>query len=1070
MPAKLGEIAVDITITQKFAQQLATAEKQAKAAGDKIENALNKSTNKGFAAFGKQATKMGEQVSKLGGEFTKVSVPIVLALGLATAAAVKFEDQVANVAKTVGLQGESLNKFRKELLDLSTQTRTSIEDLTNIATVGGQIGIAEKDIIAFTSAIDKLNVALGDEFSGGAEQISNEIGKLRNNFKDIQTDKIDQDLLHIANAINELGATGLATGEVMTDFAGRISGLISPLGASAGDILGLSATLQELGVTAERGGSAIGRIFTKMTTETEKFAKAAGMSTKEFKDLVNKDINQAFIVLVENIAKNNKTATEFGATLDALGLKGVGNQEVFLKLAGNLDLLRKRQDLANKAIKETDSIMEEFNKKNSTTQAELGKLRNRITRLGIEIGSALLPVLNKIVDGFGKFANVLSEGFGNLPPGIQQLIVGLGLLIAAIGPLLLLVGSLISSVGTIATAFSTLAPVLAAVTGPIGLIVVAIGALIAAFVLLGQRVGFFSGLAKELDGFLAIVKNTINNVIAAFKSPEVQAAIGRLKESFNNLIQSLKPIFDSLIQLVATIFSPLADAAGADKAFFSIENAIGVLVGAFDGLARAVGVVTKVLQPLVALISGIIDIITRAVESVQDFTRALITAFESSEVQAQVGEIKKIFEEVGKIIEQTKETIRNLFPSDSNSVGKEFTDQTTKAGETIDKFARAVEILKSVLTVVVNVMKFFANVIKTVVTIGSALVTTTANIIKFFTELPGIITNGFNAVTTFIGGVITSIVNFFTVTLPEGIKSGIQAIVTLWQELPQRAAELGFAIGVFIGNIIKFFIELPGKIQAGIEAFGLLLATKFEEVRLKVITTVTNLITSIVNFFTTLPARISVLLTTFSSTVSTKFTEMRNTAVSKFTEFINKVVSTAQGLPGKISTALASLPGKVQETFNKLLSKASQFGKDFVNSIVNGIKSVGSNIGNTVNSFFSNITKGFSSVFKQYGGLIKAYAKGGLIYAQQGRMLEGRGTDSVLAGLTPGEIVLPRSISSQLLSLMGRIRGLQDVAGAANGVNVNVGTINAANADEGRRRGGDLGFGIYNNLRGKGLV
>jgi TP901 family phage tail tape measure protein len=284
----------------------------------------------------------------------------------------QLSDSLADIRKTTGMTEAEARKLNTAFGQINT--RTAAKELRNIAIVGGQLGIAKGDIFGFTVAVDKMNVALGDEFTGGAEEVTKAMGGLRNIFTDIKTDKVDQDLLHIGNAINELASKGAATGPVVSDFANRIGGVGVTLGLTSGQVLGLSATLQELNVSTERGGTAVTRILQKMTTNTSEFAKVAGLPVKEFTELVNKDLYGAFVKVVEGSKKGNVSATEFGETLDSLGVDGAGASEVFAKLGNNTGLLNEKVGLANTSLKGTSSIMNEFNMKNQTLGADLEKI------------------------------------------------------------------------------------------------------------------------------------------------------------------------------------------------------------------------------------------------------------------------------------------------------------------------------------------------------------------------------------------------------------------------------------------------------------------------------------------------------------------------------------------------------------------------------------------------------------------------------------------------------------------------------------------------------------------------
>src|SRR6185369_10381376 len=109
--------------------------------------------------------------------------------------------------------------------------------------------------------------------------------------------------------------TGAATAPVISDFTNRIGGMAGPLGLATDKILGISATLEETGVTAERGGTAVGRVFQKMITNSQEFAKVAGVPLKEYQHLIDTDIYQAFLKFVEGSTRSGTSATAFNKIL-----------------------------------------------------------------------------------------------------------------------------------------------------------------------------------------------------------------------------------------------------------------------------------------------------------------------------------------------------------------------------------------------------------------------------------------------------------------------------------------------------------------------------------------------------------------------------------------------------------------------------------------------------------------------------------------------------------------------------------------------------------------------------------
>lgn len=318
-----------------------------------------------------------------------------------------FDENAADMAKTLNVSTQAARDLSQELLKIDT--RTSITGLQQIAKIGGQLGIDAKNIIGFTQSIDKLNVALGDEFQGGAEEITSVVGGLRNVLADIKTKNVSQDLLNIGNALNVLGAEGSATSPIISDFAGRIGGVGIPLGLTSSQILGLSSTLQELNVSAERGGTAVSGILKKMAENTEGFSKIAGMNAAEFAKLVNTDLMGAFMKVIEGTKQFQGNAVGLATALDSLKLDGAGASEVLLKLSTNTDLLTKRTDQAGKALKSTTSITDEFTKKNETLQAKTDKLKNAIDKYILGIDES-----GNVTGKFGAVLDFLAANLGTI--------------------------------------------------------------------------------------------------------------------------------------------------------------------------------------------------------------------------------------------------------------------------------------------------------------------------------------------------------------------------------------------------------------------------------------------------------------------------------------------------------------------------------------------------------------------------------------------------------------------------------------------------------------------------------
>lgn len=338
------------------------------------------------------STSLGDGATKA---LNKISQAKILAGGLAIlaplGAMVKFSaelsDGLANVQKTTGLTNVELQNLRDTIEGFDT--RTSISSLLEIGTVGGRLGVAKEELEGFIKTVDKAVVALGDEFSGGAEQIAGELGRIKTLFGETKGLKFDIALNQIGSALNELGNAGANSSPQVAEFTKRI-GALGSLAPTLAQTLGLGATLEELGLTAEISSGGLTNLLTTAGQNSVAFATQMGISTEAFQDLLDTDPNQMIIQLSKSFQ-----GLDNSSAIKALFNMKVGSQEslkVILGLSNNLDVLEERQTLAAKAMLEATSLTNEFNVKNTTLAANIEKLTKRFTILAQRIGDAVAPV------------------------------------------------------------------------------------------------------------------------------------------------------------------------------------------------------------------------------------------------------------------------------------------------------------------------------------------------------------------------------------------------------------------------------------------------------------------------------------------------------------------------------------------------------------------------------------------------------------------------------------------------------------------------------------------------------
>lgn len=321
----------------------------------------------GVAAAGVAATSLMKQIIALNAEIDGIQ---------------------ANVRKTTGLNSDAVERLTDGLKALDTST--TLQDLLKISVEAGRFGVkGEEGVLKFTEAVNTLNIALGDEFSGGVSETTNTVAKLSNILFGATTNgtELAQNFQFIGNALNELANNGAASAGEIADVATRIGGVGKAIGLTQGDILGVSSAIIEMGINAERGGTAFVRLNQNMRENLDKFAKSTGIAKEELHKLLDTNPIEAInLVISKLVDKSGGSATELVKLLGELGLKGAGVSEIFFKWAGNQQLVNDRIKTGNIAIGETNSLLNEQREMMDNIPGQWQRLKNAMSDFAVNSG------------------------------------------------------------------------------------------------------------------------------------------------------------------------------------------------------------------------------------------------------------------------------------------------------------------------------------------------------------------------------------------------------------------------------------------------------------------------------------------------------------------------------------------------------------------------------------------------------------------------------------------------------------------------------------------------------------
>lgn len=359
-------------------------------------------------------------VTGLNSAFQMVDLGIGKLKDLAKTAA-ELDDVYADVMKTTGLTHEQVEKLNEAFKKMDT--RTSREQLNQLAYEAGKLGINSAEAVAqFVSASDKINIALGDVLGEGAMVT---IGKLTNIYegvsKTLEGKNLEEKMLAIGSAVNSLGQASTANEGYMVEFMKRLGGIAAQAGMSADQVLGYASALDQNGQAVEMSATAFMKLIQQMVKKPEEFVQAAGVSIEEFRRMMDEDMNGAVLRTLEGMEKGGGFQQLIGMFAD-MGLDGARAATVVSSLAKHLDQVREAQELANREMQTGSSVINEFNTKNETMQAQAEKARKRFEEVRIELGNELYPVLihlqksgTVLMKGVAGFVQLIKENKAILP-------------------------------------------------------------------------------------------------------------------------------------------------------------------------------------------------------------------------------------------------------------------------------------------------------------------------------------------------------------------------------------------------------------------------------------------------------------------------------------------------------------------------------------------------------------------------------------------------------------------------------------------------------------------------------
>ena len=327
---------------------------------------------------------------------------LVLAGRSAVNAYAEMDAEMASVKKYTGMTADEVEKLNEEFKKMDT--RTSREGLNQLAQEAGRLGKQSvEDVLGFVRAADQINVALDDLGDGATLTLS----KLTSIFGDEERLGTERSLLAVGSVINELSQNCTASAPYLAQFAQRLAGVGAQAGMTIPQIMGFAAVLDSQGQAVEMSATAMSKLVMNLFKDTEKIARATGLNLEEFNAALKRSTNEGLLMLLERM-KELGGMDVLAPVFSDMGEEGARASAVLAALAGDIDMVRRQQEVATTAFEEATSVTTEFNVQNTTVQAGLDKARKRVKEMAVELGEKLKPVMSHIISSTTLILRLLS--------------------------------------------------------------------------------------------------------------------------------------------------------------------------------------------------------------------------------------------------------------------------------------------------------------------------------------------------------------------------------------------------------------------------------------------------------------------------------------------------------------------------------------------------------------------------------------------------------------------------------------------------------------------------------------
>lgn len=348
----------------------------------------------------------------------------------------KYSEQLTNIRKVALSTTDEVANLSKELAKIDT--RTSIEELNNLAYAGAKLGITTQNLAGFVRAADQVNVALkedlGDEALTALAKITEVMG-LADKYG------VEQAMLKTGSAIFRLASTSTATSGKIVDFSNRMLALGEQAALTTPDILALGAAVDSMALEPEVAATAFGKLVVELRKGTSPIEKSLGIASGSLKKMIESGRGMDAILTIFRRMGETKNLFALDGLFKDLGSNGDRLVKTMVTMAAKNGMLTKAVKESNKAFNEGSAVTVEYNMQQETAAAYMERANNLLEKQFVSSSAASGPIRD-IAKAWFEVVKELTTSMSFM----TEVRVALALLFASIKMLLSILPTLITMI------------------------------------------------------------------------------------------------------------------------------------------------------------------------------------------------------------------------------------------------------------------------------------------------------------------------------------------------------------------------------------------------------------------------------------------------------------------------------------------------------------------------------------------------------------------------------------------------------------------------------------------------